>query len=200
MAADGYRSGEETDSTAESRRRSFRKILGAGGLLAGGHVASGAWVTPVVNAVLLPAHASTSPVEGDSEELNSLEDPCFVTVSCTSTLGAIEVRVDGLVVSPTDDVENVMVDMEIAFSGSGSFESFESTSTDSNGRYQGTQNYSSEYPSSVEIRVTLPEYPDAGPAECSVDINDNSDSGAVYSNADFYTSSDDQYFCGRIRD
>lgn len=43
-----------------SRRQSVKKILGAGGLAAGGHFTSGAWVTPVVDAVVLPAHADMS--------------------------------------------------------------------------------------------------------------------------------------------
>ncbi|MDZ7840585.1 MAG: hypothetical protein U5R46_07160 [Gammaproteobacteria bacterium] len=184
---------KRTDALAESRRQSFRKILGAGGLVAGSHLASGVWVKPVVNAVVLPAHGATSPSEVDSPSAaNSLEDPCFVVVLCTDSFGEIEVRVDGEVVPPTPDVD---VLIEIAFNDSESFQTFASTDTDSNGRYQGTETYSSTFPASVQIQVTLPEYPDAGIAECSVSVDGNNDSGIAYSNRYYSTGSDDPYFC-----
>lgn len=157
-----------SDSKIEARRRSVKTILGAGGVVAGGHLAGGAWVKPVVDSVVLPAHAATSQTGIAFDD--SLEDPCFITLTCTG-LNSFDVQVDGAVVPATSDVN---VEIEIAFNGSESFESFATTTTDANGEYQATNSYGPPAnTSSIQVSVTLPDYPEAGAAECSIDTTDS---------------------------
>lgn len=174
-----------SDSKIEARRRSVKTILGAGGVVAGGHLAGGAWVKPVVDSVVLPAHAATSQTGVAFDD--SLEDPCFITLTCTGW-NEFNVQVDGAVVPATPDVN---VEIEIAFNN-GSFQPFATTTTDANGEYQATQNYTSAYASLIQVSVTLPDYPEAGAAECSIDTNDSESLNP----GDYYTtSSGATYFC-----
>lgn len=78
-----------------ARRRAVRRILAGGGLIAGSQAMPGEWSKPVVDAVLLPAHAATS-----------LEDPCLVTIlKGDQSSSEIAVRLDGVVNPPTGGVE-----------------------------------------------------------------------------------------------
>jgi hypothetical protein len=161
------------ESILEARRKSVRKILGAGGLLAGGHAVSGKWVRPVVDAVVLPAHAATSP--GGSPD--SLEDPCMVSVTCTED-GFGDVTVSGSVEPPTDNVD---VDIVITALQNLSGDDFElaspSTTTNSSGEYEVTLNNvdlsATNNVTGISVLVTLPDFPEAGTAECGVDVTDD---------------------------
>lgn len=175
---------DTSTSSRESRRQSVKKILGAGSLAAAAPLASSHWVKPVVNAVMLPAHAATSQVEIRFD--NSLGDPCFITVTCTS-YNQFDVLVNGAVVPPTSGVH---VDLTIAYnltnSGFGPPQNLASTSTDNNGDYSVTQNISQGTVAQIRITATLPDYPDAGSAVCTVGVGDVNDGGG-------YTSKN--YFC-----
>lgn len=170
----------------EARRLTVRKLLGAGGLAAASHLGAGAWVKPVVNAVALPAHAQTSPVEVRFDD--SVDDPCFITLTCTE-FTAFDVQVDGAVEPP---IPGVTVQIEIAFSGSGTFSPFATTVTDSNGEYQASNSYSSNFATSVEVAVTLPDFPEAGTASCSIDTNDTD---SLNPGRFITTNPGDMYFC-----
>jgi len=153
-----------SDETLDSRRRSVKKILGAGGLLAGAHLASGQWVKPVVNSVVLPAHAQTSQLGADS-----LEDPCSISVVC-SERDVLEITVSGFVTPPTADV-TVNLDIEVALGSNSSFEpveDFASTTTDGNGEYSETRTRSQSGISEIRITATLPDFPEAGEAVCTL--------------------------------
>lgn len=174
----------DTDAALENRRKSVKRLLSTGGLVAGGHLTYGAWAKPLVDTVILPAHAVTS---ADIRFDDSLGDPCFITLTCT-TYEMFNIQVDGAVVPAT---QGVAVDIEIAFDGSGSFSSFASTTTDANGEYQESSVYSGAH-FSVQIRVTLPDYPDAGTAECSIDINSE---GSLNPGSGYETGA---YFCNEF--
>lgn len=58
----------------ERRRRALRGILMGGGVLAGSQAVPGKWMTPVIDSVLLPAHAQASMV--------TLKDPCQIEIQC----------------------------------------------------------------------------------------------------------------------
>jgi len=45
----------------ESRRRLIKMVAGSGGILVGAKVAPKEWTKPIVNSVVLPAHAQTTP-------------------------------------------------------------------------------------------------------------------------------------------
>lgn len=157
-----------TESVLESRRQSVKKILGAGGLAAGGHLASGEWVKPIVNAVLLPAHAQTSEISVDS-----LEDPCSVSVVCVGS-HLLDITVTGAVVPPTPGV-NVELDIEVALSN-GPFEAaedFASLATDGNGEYTTTVTRDQSSVTDIRITATLPDFPEAGDATCEVAFDPN---------------------------
>lgn len=168
-----------TESALESRRQSVKRILGVGGLAAGGHLASGEWVKPIVNAVLLPAHAQTSGISVDS-----LEDPCSVSVVCVGP-HLLDITVTGAVVPPTAGI-NVDLDIEVALSN-GPFEAaedFASLVTDGNGEYSTTVTRDQSPITDIRITATLPDFPEAGDATCEVAFDN--------SNLDHYGGS---YFC-----
>jgi hypothetical protein len=48
------------DAVLESRRRVLRKIMLSGGAIAGAGFLPDRWMKPVVNSVVVPAHAQTS--------------------------------------------------------------------------------------------------------------------------------------------
>lgn len=170
----------------EARRLTVRKLLGAGGLAAAGHLGADSWIKPVVNAVALPAHAQTSPVEVRFDD--SLDDPCFITLTCTA-FNAFDVQVDGAVEPP---IPGIAVQIEIAFSGSGTFSAFAMTDTDSNGEYQASNSYANAFATSVEVAVTLPDFPEAGTALCSIDTNDTD---SLNPGGFVTTNPGDMYFC-----
>lgn len=168
------------DAMLDSRRRSFKKILGVGGVMAGSSFAAGQWTKPVVNAVLLPAHAQTSGV-------GSLTDPCTVTVVCTGQY-EFQVNVNGFVEPAT---EGVAVDLAIQFGVSfeelGSPETFGSDTTNTDGEYSATNNYEVSPGSirAIQVTATLPDFPEAGEAPCGVHVNDDGP----------HSEYSDTYFC-----
>ncbi|MDZ7839429.1 MAG: hypothetical protein U5R46_01200 [Gammaproteobacteria bacterium] len=165
----------------EQRRRSVKTILGAGGLVAGAQLGAGEWIKPVVNTVTLPAHAATSAIRFD----DSLEDPCFISVVCTGSRGELEITVTGFVLPPTPDIA-IDLDIQVELFG-GSFEDseyFASTTTDGNGEYSVTESRSQNGITAIRITATLPDFPEAGEAICTLDFDAD--------NSDHYGSS---YFC-----
>ncbi|MGI9319053.1 MAG: hypothetical protein ACR2QW_17130 [bacterium] len=48
------------DASDKTRRKALRNLLSGTGIVAGAQLAGGTWVKPVVESVLLPAHAQTS--------------------------------------------------------------------------------------------------------------------------------------------
>lgn len=190
MTLDGRNDNEEV---AEQRRKSFRRILGAGGLAFGTHLSSGVWLKPVVETVALPAHASTTPSEEPHFD-DSIEDPCFITLTCGgSGQGPFSIEVNGSVVPPTPDV---VVDIDIRFDG-GTFEDFAEPMTNENGEYEAGPVDYSDSAGEVEVRVRLPGFPEAEPAFCSIDTSGGD--GVLESGVTGYsTSSDDDNFCMSI--
>lgn len=186
--SDKFTDPDALTSSRDSRRQSVKRILGAGSLAAAAPLTSSHWVKPVVNAVMLPAHAATSQVEIRFDD--SLGDPCFITVTCTSQ-NQFDVVVNGAVVPPTSGV-GVNLSIEFSTNNSGTFgppQNFGSTSTDNNGEYSVTQNFSQSLVSEIRITATLPDYPDAGSAVCTVGVSDVNDGAGYTSNT---------YFCDQF--
>lgn len=163
----------------DARRRSVKRILGAGGAVAGGQLVAGGWVKPLVSTVVLPAHAATS------AQVDSLDDPCIITLTCT-TQQTFDVQIDGSVEPP---VQGVTVAIQIGTNGGG-VSPLTQVLTDENGEYQASTNLSGLF-SSVQVSVTLPDFPEAGIANCSVDTF----SPGLNPGGGYYTSYGATYFC-----
>ena len=76
----------------EQRREALRRILAGGGIVIGADVLPDKWSNPVVDSVILPAHAATS-----------LADPCSLSVTPVS--GGYQVVVSGFVSPPSGGVD-----------------------------------------------------------------------------------------------
>ncbi len=84
----------ESNLQSEERRRAVKKIIGGMGVIAGMHALPDKWTRPLVDAVVLPAHAATSP-------LNSLSDPCQLRLLAgTQATATVTVQVTGFVIPP----------------------------------------------------------------------------------------------------
>lgn len=60
--------------TRETRRRRLLQLLAVGGVFAGGKMVPETWVKPVIDEVVLPAHAQMSPPEDEEEPDTILPD------------------------------------------------------------------------------------------------------------------------------
>ena len=62
--------------TRQTRRGALRKILAAGGVIAGAQTLPNSWKKPIIESVVLPAHAGTSDVKS---ETGTIEDEAQTT-------------------------------------------------------------------------------------------------------------------------
>ncbi len=51
---------DQEQELLKTRRKALGKILVAGGVIAGAHIIPSKWAAPVVNSIIVPAHAQTS--------------------------------------------------------------------------------------------------------------------------------------------
>lgn len=111
------------DPELENRRRAVHRILAGGGLIAGSQALPGQWTKPVVDSVILPAHAVTS-----------LTDPCLVTIlEGNQSSSSVLVRVDGVISPPTGGVDvSVLVE---AIGGTGDTDGPFNATSDADGTY-----------------------------------------------------------------
>ena len=85
-----------SNATADQRRSALRKILAGSGIAIGAKNLSEEWSVPVVNSVVLPAHA-----------VSTLRDPCLLQVSAAS--GGFDVLVSGFVIPAVAGVNIAIV-------------------------------------------------------------------------------------------
>ncbi|KAA3630740.1 MAG: hypothetical protein DWQ08_05805 [Proteobacteria bacterium] len=84
-------SNDESQEELETRRASVKKILAAGGLV-GGSAVPAKWVTPVIDSVILPAHAQTTDTGNGSSDVQLDFGRFAVSLSLDSSgNGGIEV-------------------------------------------------------------------------------------------------------------
>jgi hypothetical protein len=154
----------ESDGSLESRRRSIRRLLGATGAVAGAGVASGTWLAPVAKSVVLPGHAQTTGAV-------SLTDPCSITVICTGS-AAFDVVVEGFVLPPTPGI-TVNLSIQLNNGGSiGDVDPFDTVVTDALGEYSASGSYSSTIATDIRVIASMPDFPEAGEAECEIAFTD----------------------------
>lgn len=115
----------------DSRRNALR-LLAASGVATGSALTSNSWVRPVVESVLLPAHAQTSsdPKKPKKAAPGSLEDPCFLTVRCDGD--SVVAEVEGQVVGD-GDLSGIQI--VIAYELNGGDPQTDGAVTDSDGRW-----------------------------------------------------------------
>lgn len=184
MSKRATRKGESRNQELDARRKSVKRILGAGGVAAGGQLVGGGWTKPLVSSVILPAHAQTSP--GQEVSVDSIDDPCIITLTCTG-FQTFSVQIDG---SVEPAIKNVTVDVQLGTDGGGK-SPLPAVLTDANGDYRAMTPLSGAI-HSVQVSVTLPDFPKAGTATCSIDTY--STSGLV-DGGGYHTAYGANYFC-----
>ncbi len=90
------------DPQNQGRRTALRKLLVGAGALTAYQMLPTKWTRPVIDQIVLPAHAGTSGI--------SLNDPCDLAVTKGTTgSSSVTVRVDGLVTPPTANLPVAIV-------------------------------------------------------------------------------------------
>lgn len=145
---------ETMEAGSPSRGKSRRKLLTA--MMTGGAVAGAAglpkkWTSPVVDSVLLPAHAQTS---GD------LSDPCQLNVEVTGAgdSAQVTVTVSGTVTGP-GDVSGITMNIlfELLMNNSVVDSDTENDDTNAGGNYSASTTFSgicAEGANGVRVTVT----------------------------------------------
>lgn len=116
------------DPQDKGRRTALRKLVIGAGALTAYHVLPVRWSQPIVEQIVLPAHAGTSGV--------SLFDPCTVKIiSGDTTTATVTVSVDGYVTPPT---ANLPAQIVATPSGGGGGPVTVNTTTDAAGKFGAT--------------------------------------------------------------
>lgn len=90
------------DPQDKSRRTALRDLLVGAGVLTAYHAMPSKWSQPIIDQIILPAHAATSG--------STLKDPCEVSVTKGTTgSSSVTVRVDGFVTPPTGNLPTAIV-------------------------------------------------------------------------------------------
>jgi hypothetical protein len=89
---------------SSKRRDALRKLAVTGGVIGTART----WTKPVVDSVVLPAHALTS---------NPLRDPCENVSVIPTTLTTYCVRISGLVEGDPSEIDNVPIHISVTTSG-----------------------------------------------------------------------------------
>jgi len=147
-----------------SRRSALKKLAIGAGLLTGYQVLPKQWTKPLIEQVVLPAHAQTSSVSA------SLTDPCesVTLVSGNQSSTTVIINVEGYVSPAT---ANVTINIEATITGGTGETTTNSTTTDENGNYslEMVVNGGSGI-TSVSVVITAAGA--TGSANCSVSVPD----------------------------
>lgn len=149
MKEDGNKQ-DPTDSkmmsgTRKARRKILRGAAAGGGVAAGLHALPEKWASPVVDSVVLPAHAATSP-EG-------LRDPCETQIIPIDT-ETFDILVIGVVLGQ-GDLGGIQMDI---VANNGGDDRLDSTTTDQNGEYQLQMGpFDACEGANVQVTVTSPD-------------------------------------------
>lgn len=152
----------------EKRRKAVKNILMAGGsAITAGQLSSAEWTKPVIESVVLPAHAATSTIGF------SISDPVSLSYICTSDDVIIDIT--GYINQP---IAGINVRLELSWSGPNPTMNTPPNTTinvvtDANGNYASLTNnigYGVDY---AEVIASLPDFPDAGTDTDDIDISSN---------------------------
>ena len=59
---------EEIEGASKGRRKLLKALLGAGAVVTGSNILPDKWAKPVIDTVILPAHAGFSPDDDDDDD------------------------------------------------------------------------------------------------------------------------------------
>lgn len=145
---------KKSDSKPAGRRRdALRKLVISGGVIG----AAGAWSKPVVDSVMLPAHAQTS---------LPLEDPCSGIVIQGLNQELYNVQVTGQVLGPGNS--GIPIHIQVRVSGFGNPDT-QSTNTVTNGsgQYNAILGPFDACSGGTNVKVTISSSAFAGVAVCT---------------------------------
>jgi len=156
------------DPKDRGRRTALKKLLIGAGVLAGYQVLPKQWTKPLVEQVVLPAHAQTSGF--------SLTDPCESVTLVSGNQDSIDViiNVEGYITPAT---ANVTINIAATVTGGTGETTTNSTTTDGNGKYS-LEMVVHGGPGITSVFVEITAIGATGSAQCSVSIPDVS-SGCV---------------------
>ncbi|MFZ0486919.1 MAG: hypothetical protein WAL83_07965 [Arenicellales bacterium] len=140
-------------SNPSKRRDTLRKLAVSGGVIG----AAGAWSKPVVDSVVLPAHAQTS---------LPLEDPCSGVTIIPLGPTTFDVKVAGFVLGPNNAGIPIHIEVRVSGGSTGPDTRMTNTTTNASGHYSATLGTFNgcDGPS---VLATISSSAFAGEAQCS---------------------------------
>ena len=82
---------KEEQGQLESRRKALKNIIIGGGAVAGANFLPDKWVQPIVNAVVVPAHAATSPIPTTPPQPTTTTSEPTTTTTTTATSSSTDI-------------------------------------------------------------------------------------------------------------
>jgi len=158
---------EGTDSPAATRRQFIRGSAGGAALFAGGK-----WSTPVVQNIVLPAHAKTSPG-------TSITDPCMIEVGISNFL--YQTTVSGNLFGAADEIGGVNGTVTLQYLncfGTLLYDDTSPVTTASDGTYSVNFAQDTDPPvggcpnSYIMDIVALVNFPTVGQVDCPAHVKD----------------------------
>lgn len=150
-----------------SRRHAVKTIVGGVTAMAAYNLLPARWGVPVIESVLLPAHAVTSAL--------TINDPCAVEIlTGDQSTAEVEVRVNGYVTPPTG---NLGVVVHVTPVGAGTPVTV-TTATADDGSFVATEMISGG-PGITRVEVTTTVTGAVGSASCRVDVDEPLVTGEV---------------------
>jgi len=150
------------DPQNRSRRSALKKLAIGAGVLAGYQVLPKQWTKPLIEQVVLPAHAQTSGF--------SLTDPCesITLVSGNQSSTTVIIKVQGSISPP---IANVAINIAATVTGGTGETTTTSTTTDGNGNYS-IEMVVNGGPGITSVFVEITATGATGSANCSVSVPD----------------------------
>lgn len=170
---------ENRATDQEKRRKAVKNILMVGGTaITAGQVAGTKWTKPVIESVVLPAHAATS---GPGFSIN---DPVSLAYQCSDSGSDVVIDVTGYIDQP---IAGIKVRLVLTWENTRTPDLPTETPplilnlvTDSNGNYASTGNNIGYTLDTVSVIASLPDYPDAGTDDDQISVDVRTITGGDY--------------------
>jgi len=172
-----------SDPKDRSRRSALKKLLIAAGVLTGYQVLPKQWTRPIIEQVVLPAHAQTSGV--------SLTDPCesVTLVSGNQSSPTVIIKVQGYIIPA---IAGVTINISATVSGGTGGTTPTSTTTNNNGKYSINMVVHGG-PGITAVSVEITAVGAIGSANCSVSVPDADSAGSSDGDEEEYECGSDDY-------
>lgn len=168
---------ENRTTDQEKRRKAVKNILMAGGTaITAGQVAGTKWTKPVIESVVLPAHAATSVVGF------SITDPVFLTYECSGPNVIIDIG--GYIDQP---IAGIRVSLMLTWSNISGFQPLTvlpplniEVVTAADGSYSSTGHNIGYNVFKVSVEASLPDFPGTDPVTDTINPNTQESAGTYY--------------------